>query len=130
MQISPGQSQLFQGRRAKRGQQHIGAGQELMQLGLAFLGFQVGLHHLHPLVKLIVGMWGIKSHGVSGRLLGHALGWKRLEFAALGPHVCQAHHGGRAGQVKCHAQNANARQGLIGGWNAGFSLGHFFALYI
>ena len=122
MQVGPGHAEFLQGRRAKRGQQHVGLGQELVQLGLAFGGFQVGLHHFHTRVKLGVSVWGVQTHGVRGRAFGRTGGRQRFEFAALGAHGGQAHQGGGPGQVQRHAQDANALEAAVGLLEIG--LGH------
>ena len=114
VQVGPGHAEFLQGRRAKRGQQHVGLGQELVQLGLAFGGFQVGLHHFHTRVKLGISVWGVQPHGVRGRAFGRTGGRQRFEFAALGAHGGQAHQGGGPGQVQRHAQDANALEAAVG----------------
>ena len=114
VQIGPSHAQFLQGRRAKRGQEHVGLGQQLVQLGLAFGGFQVGLHHFHPRVKLGIGVGCVQTHRVRGRAFGRTGGRQRFEFAAFGTHGGQAHQGGGSGQVQRHAQDANALEASVG----------------
>ena len=66
----------------------------------------------------------VQAHGVAATAFGRTGGRQRFEFGARSAHVCQPHDGGGAGQVECHAQDANTAQALVGRYEASGVAGH------
>ena len=64
VQIRPSHAQLLQGRGSEGGEQYIGVGQQLVQLGLSFGGFQVSLDNFHTGMQLGIGLGRVQAHGV------------------------------------------------------------------
>ena len=114
MQISPGHAEFFQGRGAKRGEQHIAARQKFVQLRLAFVAFQIGLDDFHTSMQMRVRKGGIQAHGVGSCAFGRTSRWQGFELGAFSAHVCQAHQRSRTRQVKRHTQDANAFETAVG----------------
>lgn len=111
VQRFPAQAQFGQRRGAERGQQHVGAGQFALQLGLAFGRFQIDRDGAHAFVHGGVGAGVVLAHGVAAA----EARWRgRLGFGAGGAHGAQAHQRGRAGQVERQAEHAHTAQGFQG----------------
>jgi hypothetical protein len=105
----PAQSELGQGRWTKRGQQHIGFGQDFVQCGLARWCFEVERQVLDPFVHEVVA---------AGRVVLHRVTRRWIDFGASGAHLGQPHQCGRAGQVEGKTQDARTAQGFGGAHSA------------
>ena len=109
LQRGPTQPQFVQGRRAEGRQQHIGAGQRLLQGLLTGGRFEVGHRHLHTRVQRGVGARAVLLHRVASGAARRGWGF---DLVALGPHRAATHQRRRAGQVQCQAEEPDAAQGL------------------
>ena len=106
LQCGPVQTQLGQGRRAERGDEHVGGDQQVVQGGLAFGGLEVGADPVDASVHCVIRFGAVTRH----RVARPARGSDGFELGATGPHLLAAHQCGGAGQVECQAQDVDTVQ--------------------
>ena len=110
VQRLPIQAQFAQGAGPKRGQQHIGLGQQAVQRLLAGFGFEVNPGNAHPLVHGVVSAAVVQAHGIPRCALGRTGVGRRLELDAARTHGPHTHQCRRSGQVQRQTEHAHAAQ--------------------